>query len=100
MKVRIQNGRAVFVASQALAEVESLGTCHKTRASHVEPINPFLRWCFHLIRRRVADESRLAAWTRRWPCLWRARIFGGPILEPFADRKAAIDAEVEWLESQ
>lgn len=75
------------------------GTCRKQRASHVEPVQPVLRWLFHCIRSRVADDSWLAGWTRRWPCVWQARIFDGPVLGPFVDRKAAISAEVDWLES-
>jgi hypothetical protein len=67
------------------------------RASHVEPVNWFLRWVFHLIRRRVDDKSRWAAWTRTWTCKWQARIFGGPLLGPFDERQKAIDTEIEWL---
>ncbi len=67
------------------------------RVSHVEPINTVLRGFFHLIRKRVSDDSKLAEWTRRWRCQWRARIFDGPTLGPFTDRQKAIDAEVQWL---
>ena len=67
------------------------------RASRVEPISVLLRFVFHIIRARVGDGSRLAGWTRTWKCVWRTRVFNGPTLEPFDDRRAAIDAEVEWL---
>lgn len=69
----------------------------RNRVSHVEPINTALRGFFHLIRKRVSDDSKLAEWTRRWRCQWRARIFDGPTLGPFTDRQKAIDAEVQWL---
>jgi hypothetical protein len=75
------------------------GVLSTRRASHVEPINGLLRRLFHAIRRRVSDKSRLAAWTRRWPCLWRVdlALSGGPILGPFTDRNSAINAEIDWL---
>lgn len=69
----------------------------RRRASHIEPVNPILRWVFHFIRRRVSDESRLACWTRRWRCQWQARIVGGPVLGPFHRRHNAVAAEVFWI---
>lgn len=76
---------------------EALGLRNRERVSHVEPVNRALRWLFHFIRSRVSDESRLAEFTRRWPCRWQANIFSGPTLGPFRVRQAAIDAEVAWL---
>ena len=76
----------------------SLG--NRQRVSHVEPVNPVLRWLFHAIRKRVADNSKLAAFTREWRCRWRARIFTGPVLGPFISRKQAIDAEIAWINAE
>jgi hypothetical protein len=76
---------------------ELYGSGSTRRASHVEPTNRVLRWIFHFIRTRVADESRAATFTRLWPCTWRARIFSGPTLGPFKNRAKAIEAEHEWL---
>jgi hypothetical protein len=67
------------------------------RVSHIEPVNSVLRWLFHLIRCRVKDTSYLAAFTRYWPCQWRANIIGGPIIGPFKRRKDAIAAEILWI---
>lgn len=94
------DGSVEFIHDDELAAelTDALGgAADKQRASHVEPTNILLRWAFHLVRRRVSDGSRLAEWTRGWRCEWRARIFDGPMLGPFDDRQAAIDAEVEWL---
>tara|TARA_R110002051_G_C8584235_1_gene477764 strand:- start:427 stop:738 length:312 start_codon:yes stop_codon:yes gene_type:complete len=76
---------------------EELGLT-KRRASHVEPVNRVLRGFFHMIRKRCADDSVMAAFTRKWPCKWRARIFDGPTLGPFSRRSGAIEAEIEYIE--
>lgn len=70
------------------------------RASHVEPQRLLLRLAFHLLRKLGSDESRLAQWTRNWPCAWRARILLGerPIFGPYKDRLDAIQAELHWLQ--
>lgn len=72
----------------------------RRRVSHVEPVNRTLRWLFHAIRKRVSDSSRIADFTRRWPCRWQARVFNGPVLGPFRCRQAAIDAEIAYINSQ
>lgn len=78
-----------------------LGTTTRRRASHVEPVTPWLRVIFHLIRAVVPDTGWIAAWTRRWPCQWRANLYlsGGPILGPFASRFDALAAEITWINS-
>ena len=72
----------------------------KRRISHVEPVNSLFRFAFHLIRKRVSDESRLAQFTREWNCLWRVRVLDGPTFGRFASRQAAIDAEVEFWQRE
>ena len=71
----------------------------KRRASHVEPLAMDLRVLFHAVRMLVGDEHWLADWTRRWPCIWRVRIVGGPMLGCYRDRQQAIRDEIEWLEA-
>lgn len=79
-----------------------LGKRTVRRASFVEPVNPRLRYWFHLIRRSVPDNSFIAAWTRRWRCQWQANLHlsGGPIFGPFKCRQDAIAAEVFWINHQ
>lgn len=93
------DGSFRFVHNQDIATALSTATTTQTkrRASHVEPVNPVLRWMFHSIRSRVSDDSAAAELTRKFPCRWRARIFDGPTLGPFNNRAAAIAAEVEWI---
>lgn len=79
---------------------KELGLTCRRRVSHVEPVNKVLRALFHAIRKTVRDESAVADWTRKWPCLWRARIFDGPTLGPFVNRQAAINAEIEFVEQK
>jgi hypothetical protein len=81
----------------------SVASRTKRRASHIEPLAPDLRVLFHLCRwiagfLKGGEESWLAAWTRRWPCIWRVRIVDGPTLGCYADRQQAIRDEIEWLE--
>lgn len=99
--IRIDKQGAVsFVHDEQLAEGFS-GEHRRQRASYVEPADPLVRFLFHVIRHRVSDDSFLAAWTRRWPCVWRARILkpGEPTLYETRDRQEAIDHEVRWLNS-
>lgn len=70
------------------------------RVSHIEPTNAVLRWLFHCVRYQVADTSYLAAFTRCWPCQWRANIVNGPTMGPFRNRQDAIKAEVLWIETK
>lgn len=79
---------------------EALGLPDRKRASHVEPVNRALRWLFHFVRRRVADESTIANITRRWPVVWQAHVFDGPTLGPFRSRQDAIDAEIAYINHQ
>jgi len=97
-----ESGELRFLATDGAAPLAELGTATRRRASRVEPVNWWLRVAFRLIRRRVADDSRLAAFTRRWRCRWRAdlALSGGPVLGPFGERADAIAAEVEWLSAR
>lgn len=78
----------------------------RSRLSHVEPCNWFLRKLFHLLRGSVKDESGLAEWTRSWRCLWRVNFApsGGPIhyvdhaFIPFTLRATAIAFELKYAE--
>lgn len=76
---------------------QALGLRNKKRVSHIEPVNKKLRWLFYFLRDRYSDDSLVAKFTRKWPCLWQARIFGGPTLGPYFYRQSAIMAEVAWI---
>ena len=69
------------------------------RASHVEPANGFKRVLFRVVRCVAGDQGPVARWSRRWRGNWRVDLgpSGGPVLGPFADRKQAIDREIQWL---
>lgn len=69
----------------------------RERASHITPVNRLLRVAFRLLRAHTRDNGPVAALTRRWPCRWQVEIVGGPRFGSYADRQAAIDAEVRWL---
>lgn len=71
------------------------------RASHVEPVNVFLRAMFHGVRAIFGEDGKLGDWTRQWDCYWRVNLapVGGPVgnaaIKP---RRYAIKAEIDWLE--
>ena len=72
------------------------------RASHVEPINYFIRSIFYVLRSLFGEHSLVGNFTRTWPCLWRVNLapVNGPILPSvYSNRQEAIDAEIEWLEN-
>ncbi len=72
----------------------------KTRISRIEPCNAFRRIAFLLIRQCVSDDSRAAAWTRRWRGPWRVRFlnkehsFGDA--SGFSDRSVALAYEQQF----
>jgi len=76
----------------------ALGAASKRRASHIEPASRLLRWAFRALRSATPDDSRWAAFSRRWPCRWQVAIVNGPTFGSFRDRSAAIAAEVKWIE--
>lgn len=93
-------GGVQFVYHHELTFLLSEGSNTVRRASHIEPVNSVLRWLFHAIRRRASDTGWAAAFTRRWPCLWRINfsLSGGPVLaRTFTKRANALAAEVAWL---
>jgi len=69
------------------------------RASNVLPMSLPLRILFRALRGASSDDSRLAAWTRTWPCLWQVDLspVGGPTYGGLYPREAAIECEIEWL---
>lgn len=102
------DGTAQHVGESTLL-AGSVARATKKRASHIVPANPILRAIFHAVRFLDSwDEwcgrgpwafGGLTEWTRRWPCLWRVQIVGGPVLPKlYADRSEAIRDEINWLE--
>ena len=91
------DGEMSGIASDLTAK---LGLSSLRRVSRVEPVNPVLRRLFYFIRNHCTDKSLLASFTRAWPCCWQARIFDGPVLGPFDTRKAAIAAEIQFVEER
>ena len=70
----LPNGDIKFIYSEELREIVEHGTAHIERVSHVEPNDD---------AEFTADLSPV----------------GGPTLGPFKLRQDALNAEVEWLES-
>jgi hypothetical protein len=88
--------------TEALAPLAARLGATTSRISHVEPVNPPLRWLFYLVRALFGEDGRTGRWLRTWKCRWRVNFdpIGGGIYErgedgnTFANRQAAIDFEI------
>jgi hypothetical protein len=70
----------------------------RQRFSVIEPTDPILRLWFKFLRWTFGEDGRVAAWTRRWLCIWTGRILlgthrGEEFTSPF--RQAVLDWEKE-----
>lgn len=68
----------------------------RRRYSEIVPLDPLLCLWFRILRRLFGEKGRVAAWTRRWLCVWRGVILLGPhkgseFISPF--RQAILDWE-------
>jgi hypothetical protein len=109
-----ENGDATFLATDSAATFLECGDVRTRRASHVEPVNFWLRVAFHVLRTFWGRKTQVAAWTRKWDCLWRVNTspVGGPTLRwrdvydtnrgdevaTWHNRQEAIDAEIKFLD--
>lgn len=77
----------------------TLGRAARRRVASVEPHRFWPRQAFLLLRLVFGEEGTVAAWTRRWPVLWRVnlRLSGGAVYGPFVDREAAVKFEAGWV---
>jgi hypothetical protein len=73
----------------------------RQRFSEILPTDPTLRILFRCLRKLFGEEGKVAAWTRRWLCIWTGRILlgshrGEEFTSPF--RAAVIQWEKErWF---
>jgi hypothetical protein len=70
----------------------------KQRFSEIVPTDPIRCFAFRLLRFTFGEEGKVAAFTRRWLCIWTGRILIGPhrgeeMTSPF--RQAVLDWEKE-----
>lgn len=93
------DGRVRFLNNEVTAALATPSTLVR-RASHVEPHGRIMRAAFHSLRFFFGEKGAMAEFTRLWPCRWRVNLApaGGPILPGrWYNRKAAIQAEIVWL---
>ncbi|AKJ36878.1 hypothetical protein U876_23830 [Aeromonas hydrophila NJ-35] len=69
------------------------------RVSRIVPTSWLLMSAFLVIRKLCSDDSKLAAWTRRWGCEWKVLI-DGKTYGPFQSRSAAILFEKDKIYQQ
>ena len=81
------------------AEISAKPVGQERRGGYVLPASPSKRAAFRLLRRVFGDRGRVAAWTRTWSGPWLVQMSPtGDVLGPFANRDAAVRAEVRYLE--
>jgi hypothetical protein len=101
MQIVIDTHGDVRAVDSPLVAALDLGTAVKRRASNVVPKNRLLRALFRHLRDCYGETGVVAAFTRRWPCLWIADLTpsGGGVYGPFRRRAAAIAFEIAYLET-
>lgn len=98
--IDLNTGNGVYLLTDAGKTLTCFDASKKRRASHVFPRNFILRTLFRILRCWLGDKGRMSEFTRSWKCAWiiDTSPVGGPILNGiWYDRRAAIDAEVEYL---
>lgn len=98
-RIVIKNGEICGFADEVNFSGLNVKSLIKQRVSRIVPKNPFLKIAFYVIRFLAADTSRIAAWTRKWPCQWLVLIdlntYG-----PFSNRQDAITFEKDIIYTQ
>lgn len=93
----MRTGELRFIEKPETATLCRIGLSARQRISYVEPVNAIIRVAFTVLRRIVSDDSRAAAWSRKWKCRWRVRMIQSKVVFGcFVDRDEAIAAEVKY----
>lgn len=92
-----EQGRTTHLLDHPLTEIPEHAEVR--RASHIEPMDPCLRYQFYQIRDKFGDDSVMADRTRAWECVWQVNLspVGGPTERWFWSRDEAIEFEINWL---
>src|SRR5208337_3555461 len=94
-----EEGNLVYLKTSEHDIFAELGEVVTKRASHVEPVNIWLRVAFRFLR-VFGDKTRVAEWTRTWTCDWRVNTkptAGYLLPQSWRNRQDAIDAEIAFL---
>ena len=98
-RIVIRNGTVTGFADEVSFAGLTVTGFDKKRVSRVLPTGRFQRGCFLVLRALVNDESKAAAWTRRWRCQWNVQI-DSESHGPFLSRSAAILLEKDFIYTQ
>ena len=98
-RIVIKNGEVCGFADEVSFKGLDLQEYSKQRVSRIVPTSFLLMFSFYAIRWLCSDESRMAAWTRRWPCQWKVLI-DRKSYGPFPCRDDAIAFEKEEIFKQ
>lgn len=89
------DGRMEWIDGEPFIPVVNV---RKHRLSHITPaFHPIKTPLFKLLRRLFGDEGRVAAWTRRWRCLWFVKMVRCGEWSVFRDRSNAVHWERQHL---
>jgi hypothetical protein len=91
-----RDGRIEFLAPPPFPL--KLDRVKRERFSEIVPLDPVKRVAFRVLRKLFGERGKVAAWTRRWLCIWTGHILIGPhrgeeFISPF--RQAVLDWEKE-----
>ena len=93
-----------YLSSPAAGKFLPTETKQVSRISHVTPTNFVLRVVFNSLRLVFGDYGRVAAFTRRWKCLWQVDFgpIGGEVVRtdmqgrPFSSHAQAVTFELPF----
>lgn len=98
-RITIKNGEVLGFADEVSFKGLDVQQYSKKRVSRIVPTNGLLMIAFYIIRALWSNESKIAAWTRTWPCQWKVLI-DGKDYGPFSSRIDAIAFEKEEIYKQ
>lgn len=98
-RIVIKGNQVSGFADEVSFDGLDLDQVEQRRVSRIVPIRLLLRAAFYLLRALVPDDSRLAAWTRRWRCQWQV-VIDGETFGPYTSRDDAIAFEKQEIYRQ
>lgn len=98
-RIVIKNGEVCGFADEVSFKGLDVQEYSKQRVSRIVPTSFPLMVAFYVIRGLCSDESKMAAWTRRWGCQWKV-VIDGESFGPFDNRADAISFEKEKIYNQ
>lgn len=98
-RITIKGGQVCGFADEVSFQGLEVVSYSKERVSRIVPTSLPLMLAFSTLRAIWPDDSKVAAWTRRWRCQWKVLI-DGQAYGPFNSRPEAITFEKNKIHEQ